>query len=478
MSASGPRPLWTATEAAAAVEGGTTGTWSATGVSIDSRTVAAGDLFIALRGPHHDGHDHVEQALQAGAVGAAVARIPAGIDSGDPRLLRVADTAAALTALGRAARRRTAAKVVAVTGSVGKTSTKEALRLVLSQQGATSASRGNLNNQFGTPLSLARMPADCAYGVFEAGMNHAGELRDLAGLIRPHVAVITNVEPVHIENFASVEGIADAKAELLEGVVEGGAAVLPRDSRHYARLREKAFACGIARVLDFGKAPEAYAHLLDYAVQGSATRVAAVVGERAIAYRIGAPGQHWVLNSLAVLAAIDALGADTGAAALALGDLTAIAGRGQRQTIALPDGGTILLIDDAYNASPPSMRAAFEMLATTAVSRGGRRIAVLGDMLELGADAAAMHATLADDVAAAAIDRVHSCGPLMASLAERLPAPRRGHHAADAAALAPLVLADVRTGDAVLVKGSRGSRMDVVVDSLRGLGQVRVVNGK
>lgn len=470
--------LWTAADAASAVGGRCSGDWAATGVSIDSRTVAAGDLFIALRGPHHDAHGFVAAALQDGAVGAIVERTPEGIDSDDPRLVRVDDSMVALTALARFARSRSAARIVGITGSVGKTSTKEALRLVLSAQGKTSASRGNLNNEIGTPLSLARMPADCKFAVLEAGMNHSGELRTLAELIRPDVVVITNVEPVHIENFASVEAIADAKGELLEGVMPGGAAVLPRESRHFGLLLEKARALGIERIYDFGKAEDAYAHLLDYAIQGSATRVAAVIGERALAYRIGAPGQHWVMNSLAVLAAVDAVGGDPGAAALALGDLSAIAGRGQRQIVSLADGGDILLIDDAYNASPPSMRAAFELLSTATLGRSARRVAVLGDMLELGSAAASLHAGLADDLVASNVDVVHLCGRSMAHLAERLPSGLRGHVAANAEALMPAVLADTRPGDIVLVKGSRGSRMDLIVDGLRGLGQVRVVNGK
>ena len=471
--------LWTAENVAAAVDGQLTdGAWAVCGVSIDSRSVATRDLFIALHGPNHDGHDHVADAFNKGAAGAIVDRTPRDIDADDPRLIRVDDTFEALTALGRAGRTRSNAQIVAVTGSVGKTSTKEALRLVLSQQGRVTASRGNLNNHLGTPLSLARMPADSEYGIFEAGMNHAGELHDLAELIRPDVAVITNVEPVHIENFSSVEAIADAKAELLDGVTANGAAVLPRDSRHYGRLREYAFSRGIGHVLDFGKTQDAYAHYLDYALQGNATRVAAVIGERAIAYRIGAPGQHWVLNSLAVLATMDALGADTGAAALALGDLTAIAGRGQQQNVALPGGGTIVLIDDAYNASPPSMRAAFEMLASTSIGRTGRRIAVLGDMLELGEAAGQLHRDLAVDLKTTNVDLVHTCGPLMENLADALPARQRGQHAAESGWLVPGISADLRPGDVVLIKGSRGSRMDVIVDSLRGLGQVRVVNGK
>ena len=477
MSAGAQRPLWTAAEVAAAVGSHTDASWTASGVSIDSRRLAAGDLFIALHGPRHDGNDHVAAALAAGAAGAVAERPPAGA-ADDPRLILVRDGQAALTALGAAGRARSEAKIIAVTGSVGKTSTKEALRHVLSQQGKTAASQGNLNNEIGMPLSLARMAPDCRWGVFEAGMSHAGELRAIAPLARPHAAVITNVEAVHIENFASVEAIAEAKAELLEGVVEGGAAVLPRDARHFGLLRDKALACGIEHILDFGRSPEAYAHLLDYAIQGTATRVAAVIGERAMAYRIGAPGQHWVMNSLAVLATLDAVGADAGVASLALGDLTAIAGRGQRQLVALPGGGEFLLVDDAYNASPPSLHAAFEILSSLSMGRAARRVAVLGDMLELGRDAAALHAALAADIEANRIDLVHTCGPLMAHLAEKLPASRRGRHAADAQALLPEVVADVRANDIVLVKGSRGSRMEVVVEGLRALGNVRVANGK
>jgi UDP-N-acetylmuramoyl-tripeptide--D-alanyl-D-alanine ligase len=478
MAAADTLPLWTAADAAAAVGGTTAGAWSATGVAIDSRTVAAGDLFVALKGPNHDGHDHVAAALAAGAAGALVARVPGGVVGDDPRLILVADTMAALADLGRAARARTGARIAAVTGSAGKTSTKEALRHALAAQGRTVASRGNLNNEIGAPLSLARMPADCAYGVFEAGMNQAGELARLGALIRPHVAVITNVEPAHIENFPSVEAIADAKAELLTGVVPGGAAVLPRDNRHFGRLRDQAAACGITRIYDFGKSQEAYAHLLDYALQGSATRVAAVVGERALSYRIGAPGQHWVMNSLAVLAAVDAIGGDVGAASLSLGDLSAIAGRGQRQIVALPRGGDFLLIDDSYNANPASMRAALELVSTATLGRQPRRVVVLGDMLELGTAAASLHAGLADDLLASSIDVVHLCGPLMAHLADRLPAAKRGRYAADSAALLAGVMADTRPGDIVLVKGSHGSRMDIIIDGLRGLGHVRVVNGK
>jgi len=310
------------------------------------------------------------------------------------------------------------------------------------------------------------MRADCAYGVFEAGMNRPGELLRLGELIRPDVAVITNVEPVHIENFASVEAVADAKAEILAGVTPGGAAVLPRDSRHYGRLRAPAEQCGISRIYDFGTTQEAFAHLLDYAVQGPATRVAAVIGERALSYRIGAPGRHWVMNSLAVLAAVDAIGADVGAASLSLGDLSAIAGRGQRQVVSLPGGGDFLLIDDSYNASPPSMRAAFELLATATHGDNPRRVAVLGDMLELGAAAASLHAGLADDLLASRIDVVHLCGPLMAHLADRLPAARRGHYAADSAALLAGVVADTRPGDIILVKGSHGSGMHRLAGAL------------
>jgi UDP-N-acetylmuramoyl-tripeptide--D-alanyl-D-alanine ligase len=457
--------LWTATEAQAATGGRLTGPtgWSATGVSIDSRSVAAGDLFVALAGPNHDGHDYVKTAIEGGAACALVHKVPEGCEA--LPLLVVDDTLAGLQALGRAARDRTDARIVAVTGSVGKTSTKEMLALVLSAQGKTHWSVGSFNNHWGVPLSLARMPADCRFGVFELGMNHAGEITPLTAMVRPHVAMVTTVELVHAGHFASVEDIADAKAEIFAGLEPGGTAVLNRDNRHFRRLANAAKLKGAA-LLTFGSHIDADARLLDCAVDPTETAVFALLRDGALSYRIGVPGRHWAMNSLAVLLAAGALGADTEIAARTLADMTPPKGRGERHTVPAP-GGTAELIDESYNASPVSMKAAIATLAAAKPGKGGRRIAVLGDMLELGATSAALHAGIAEAVVAWNIDLVHTAGPLSAALRDALPASRRGAHAEDSATLAPLVKADLRAGDVVMVKGSAGSRMGRVVKALQ-----------
>lgn len=457
--------LWTATEAQAATGGRLTGPadWTASGVSIDSRSVAAGDLFVALAGPNHDGHDYVKAAIEGGAAAALVHKVPEGCE-GLP-LLVVDDTLAGLQALGRAARDRSQARIVAVTGSVGKTSTKEMLALALSAQGKTHWSVGSFNNHWGVPLSLARMPADCRFGVFELGMNHAGEITPLTAMVRPHVAIVTTVELVHAGHFASVEDIADAKAEIFAGLEPGGTAVLNRDNRHFRRLANAAKLKGAA-LLAFGSHIDADARLLDCAVDPTETAVFALLRDRALSYRIGVPGRHWAMNSLAVLLAAGALGADIDAAARALADMAPPKGRGERHPIRVADGSAEL-IDESYNASPVSMKAAIATLAAAKPGKGGRRIAVLGDMLELGATSAALHAGIAEAVVAWNIDLVHTAGPLSAALRDALPASRRGAHAEDSASLAPLVKADLRAGDVVMVKGSAGSRMGRVVKALQ-----------
>lgn len=468
MMAGAASPLWTAAE----LRDATRGRWSATvsgdlpitGVSIDSRTLSRGDLFVALAGPTHDGHDFVAKAFAAGAAAALVHREPAGLPADAP-LLVVDDTMAGLEALGGAARVRTGARFVAVTGSVGKTGTKEALRIALESQAPTYASQGNLNNQWGVPLSLARMPRDTAYGVFELGMNHAGEIRGLTKQVRPHVSVITTIEAAHLEYFGSVEGIADAKAEIFEGMDAAGVAVLNRDNAQYDRLVGKAKSQGLTRIVGFGRHPEAQARLVDCSLHATCSAVtASIMGER-LEYCIAAPGIHWVMNSLAVLAAARAIGADTATAAAALSKVTPPKGRGQRRRIALGTGA-FHLIDESYNASPVAMRAALAVLGRATTGQGGRRIAVIGDMRELGETAPRMHAELAPDVVAADVQLVFTAGPLSAELHAALPPERRGAHAADTDALAPVVAAAVRAGDVVLVKGSLGSRMSVIVDTL------------
>jgi UDP-N-acetylmuramoyl-tripeptide--D-alanyl-D-alanine ligase len=462
--------LWTAQEVATATGGQLSdkppsGDFAADGVSIDSRSLAEGDLFIALQGPNFDGHRFVDAAFAAGAAGALVAQASAAA-----KRVVVGDTQDALTALGRAARARSRARIIAVTGSVGKTGTKEALRLALSDQGLTHASAGSLNNHWGAPLSLARMPREAAFGVFELGMNHPGELAALSPIARPHVAVITTVEPAHLGNFASIEAIADAKAEIFAGVEPGGAAVLNRDNPHYARLAAAARRRGITRVISFGEHGDAAIRMLDARLGPSASVVKASVLGQIVDYRVALPGRHWVMNSLAVLGAVKAVGGDVDAAAAALSRLAGIAGRGRRHRIALA-AGAIDLIDESYNASPASMRAALAVLGAAELGAGeletgGRRIAVLGAMLELGDQSAALHAALAEPLTANRIDLVFTVGGAMERLRDALPAAMRGAHAATASELAAVLKDALRPGDVVTVKGSAGSRMGEIVRSL------------
>jgi len=467
-------PLWCREEVAAATGGSAGAPFSATGVAIDSRTLAPGDLFIAIRGPRVDGHDFVRAAFERGAAAAVVARLPK--DVGARPLVLVSDTQAALDALGRAARARTRAKVAAITGSVGKTGTKEALSLALRRQGKVAASEASFNNQWGVPLSLARMPRDADYGVFELGMNHAGELAPLARLVSPHLAIVTTIEAVHLEFFGNLSRIAEAKAEIFLGL-HGGTAVLNRDNPYYQLLSDRARASGVARIIGFGAHPEAEARLLSFKPSAVGSEVKARIGTAELDYRLGVPGRHWALNSLAALAAVSALGAEVAGAAAALAELAPLKGRGQRHRIR-SEGGSFELIDESYNASPASMRAALEVLAAALPRQGGRRIAVLGDMLELGPTGPELHASLAALIAAHRIDLVFTAGPLMAALDRALPPAVRGGHAESAEALAPLVAEAVKPGDVVAVKGSLGSRMGKVVEALLALDELpSAVNG-
>lgn len=461
--------LWTAAEAAAATRGRAlasaggdwSGGWFATGVSIDSRTVATGDLFVALKGPVFDGHDFAGKAFAAGAAAALVHR---PVEPAGPGLL-VRDTRAGLEDLGRAARARCAGRIVAVTGSVGKTGVKESLYALLSRQGKTYATAGNLNNHWGAPLSLARLPRSAAYGVFELGMSGPGELAPLSRLVRPHIALITTVAPVHVEFFDSVEAVAEAKAEIFQGVAEGGVAILPRDNDHFDLLDARAAEAGIARRISFGVHPEADVRLLASVMDADGSDVTASAFGRRIGFRVGVPGHHWAMNALAMLAAIREIGADADAAAEAMTGLEAPAGRGARRTIRLDDGSFDLL-DESYNASPAAVRAALETLMLANPHGRGRRIAVLGDMRELGDDGPALHAGLAGDLVEANVDLLFAAGPLMRHLYDAVPAARRGCHAADSEALIPSVAAAVQAGDVVCVKGSLGSRMKPVVEAL------------
>ena len=463
-----PRVLWTVDAMAAAMGAQAQGPLppSVPGLSIDSRTVATGEAFFAIA-DKRDGHEFVGSALAAGA-GLAVVALDRGAQfSKDAPLLLVPDVLTALRDLAAAARARTHAKVIAVTGSVGKTGTKEALRLALYKDGETHASVASYNNHWGVPLSLARCPADARYAVLEMGMNHAGEIAPLTRLARPHIALITTIAPVHLEFFGSLTKIADAKAEIFLGIEQpGGVAVLNRDIAQFARLKRRADEAGVARIVSFGEHAKADARLLKCVLHPHCSTVVARIFDAELTYKIGAPGRHLVDNSLAVLATAVLAGADLALAALALSEVKAAAGRGAPIEIEVSDGQA-LVIDESYNANPVSVAAALALLGQAEIGPRGRRIAVLGDMLELGDKGVALHRALAKPVIDNAVDLVFCCGPLMRQLWQALPPSRRGFYAEDSAMLEPQVVAALRAGDVVMVKGSFGSRMGPIVKALQ-----------
>ncbi len=452
-------PLWTSQDLAAALGARPVADVVVTGVSIDSRTVSAGDLFIALIGETGDGHRFVVDALTKGA---AAALVHADVPGADPaRLVRVNDTFAGLQALGRYARARSGAKVVAVTGSVGKTSTKEILRTVLSANGTVHAAEASYNNHWGVPLTLARMPQRSDFAVIEIGMNHVGEIAPLAQLARPHVAVITTVEKVHLGYLGSLQAIADEKAAIFQGVEPDGCAVLPCDSEMFSRLRAALAARPDIRVLGFGRDAGAEARLLDVKLDADGSTVAVRLSGQDISFRLALPGAHMAMNALAALAAVRALGADVGRGAENLARMGQLAGRGLRRDV-LVAGGKVVLLDESYNASAASVRAALTVLKS---QNAARRIAVLGDMRELGEFGPAEHAGLADAVENCA-DLLFACGPLMRHLYEAVPERMRAVHVETSQMLAPIVKAALRAGDAVLVKGSLGTKMKPIVDAI------------
>ena len=463
-------PLWSGLGLVTALQARVSGTpplGGIDGISIDTRTVKAGDLFCAIRGEVHDGHDFVRAAFAAGAAAAVVDEAHALDLAGLPCLYVVDDVLRALERLGAVARARSAARIVAITGSVGKTSVKEALRLVMSDAGPTHASVASFNNHWGVPLTLARLPAEARYGIFEIGMNHAGEITPLVGLVRPQIALVTTVAAAHLEHFASVDEIADAKGEIFSGIVPGGVAIINRDIDTYGRLRGHAEASPARHILTFGDHPEADARLLGCTFLRDGADVSAEVLGQRIDFRLGAPGRHLAINALGVLLAARAAGIDVEAAAASLGRSTAGQGRGARSTLQLADGGTATLIDESYNANPTSMRAALALLAAAEPGAGGRRIAVIGDMRELGAEAERLHADLADDVLAATVDLVHAAGPLSHALFMRLPPEIRGTWGETSAAIEAALLDGIGDGDVVMVKGSNGSRMGPMVAALK-----------
>ena len=467
--------LWSADEIAAATGGKASGgygggDWSVVGISIDSRTVMPGELFIALRGPNHDGHRFVQAALDRGAA-CLVDHVPAKIPETAP-LIKVEDTMAALTALGQAARQRSAARITAITGSVGKTGTKEALRTALAPQAETHASVQSFNNHWGVPLSLSRAPRNSVYEIYELGMNAPGEIAALTSLVRPEVAIITTIAPAHLGRFPSVDAIAEAKAEIFQGLMPGGIAVLNRDNPYFAALKDRALSVDCGRVISFGEKTDADARLLASRLQADGSDVRMELDGVEYRYRIGAPGQHWVINSLAVMAVVSALGADPEKAGEALADFKAPKGRGQRHQIKR-NGGWIELIDESYNANPVSMRAAISLLDKTE----GRRIVALGDMLELGQQSARLHAELAGPLAESQVDRVFTVGSSMRHLHAALPVDQRGVHVDQADMLVPILAGELKAGDTILIKGSLGSAMGQVVDALLSKGGEPSANG-
>lgn len=456
-------PLWTSSEAHEATGGKLTGqAWTASGVSIDTRTLLPGDLFVAIEGLARDGHDFIAAAEEAGAAAVLVSK------PGDARgpCLIVDDTLEAMNALARAARARTSARVTAVTGSVGKTSTKEALLKALAPSGKVHGSELSYNNLWGVPLSLARMPRDTDYGVFEIGMNHAGEIIPLTQMVSPDVAIVTTVAPVHLEFFKDETQIAEAKAEVFSGLKQGGTAIINRDIVHFDLLKKRALEAGAGSVVGFGEHAEAETRLMKVKLHDTCTCVAANIVGIDAAYGIGAAGKHWALNSLAVLSAVQVLGADLAKGALAMRDVAPPKGRGERQQIRLASGGAFTLIDESYNANPASMRAALSTLGASEPGGDGRRIAILGDMRELGETSETLHRALAPDLKAAELKLLFCCGPHMAALWNEVRDTVEGAHAELSGDLIRPVVRAVRNGDIVTIKGSLGTNMAPIVSAL------------
>ena len=470
--------LWTAQDAAVATGGKAHGDWVANGVSIDTRTIQAGDLFVALKDVR-DGHDFVAMALDKGAAAALVTHRPDGV-ADDAPLLVVDDVLTALEAMGRAARARTDAKVIGVTGSVGKTSTKEMLRTVLTPQGKTHVAEASYNNHWGVPLTLARMPVDTDYAVIEIGMSNPGEIAPLAQMAQPHVVMITTVAAAHLEAFKDVSGIAVEKSAIMDGLIAGGAAVLNADIPTAGILTEKAQAVG-AKIIGFGAHADDW-QATDVRLVDDATVVCATHQGVEYLFKLGLPGRHFAMNAVGCLAVVDAIGADAGQAARDIAAWAPPGGRGTREVIVLdvtqPDD-TLDLIDDAFNANPTSMTASLEILAAATPRDNvgcivkGRRIAILGDMLELGPSGREMHRAIAHDTFLQSLDIVHCVGPSMAHLYAALPEGQRGEHTDDADAMMAQIGRLIDAGDVVLVKGSKGSKVSRVVDAIRKLGHRR-----
>ncbi len=443
--------LWNSADAQSATLGKASQPFAVNGLSIDTRTLQEGDLFVALQGDNRDGHDFVRAAFEAKAGAALVTHAPEGVTG---PLLTVAHTQRGLEDLARAARTRSNAKILGVTGSAGKTTTKEILRHALGALGRTHCSAASYNNHWGVPLSLAGLPADAQYGIFEIGMNHFGEIRNLVSFVRPHVALITTIAPAHLEFFGNCDAIADAKSEIFEGLVPGGAALIPADSPYADRLASRAAQARVGRLVRFGNTGEA--KLLSFTADGEGMRIKADIMGQMVDCYVGAPGAHIAANAVGALAAVALVEGDVLNAASGLKNFTALKGRGARFA-----AGDVTVIDESYNANPASMAAALALLAAAK----GRKIAVLGDMLEMGPGD--HHAALAAPISQAKTDLVFASGPEMKALWNALPASQRGGYAENSAALAPQLLGALRPGDTILVKGSFGSKMSVIVEALK-----------
>lgn len=462
--------LWTADALVDAMGGRPLGPMpeAISGISIDSRSLQPGDAFFAIKGEAMDGHDFATAAIKAGAGVLVVAegKLPSLGRLTAPMIV-VQDVLAALEKLGVAARERSKAKIIAVTGSAGKTTTKEALRHVLSAVGKVHASAQSFNNHWGVPLTLARMPDDCDYAVFEIGMNHPGEIRPLVKMVRPHVGIVTLIAAAHLGFFKNLDEIAKAKAEIFEGIEPGGAALLNRDDGRWKLLDKMAHAAGVEHVFGFGENARSTYKLTKCELHADHSDITARIGGQDIVARIGAPGRHMVQNVLAVLGAAHLVEADIGKVAEALADLSAERGRGKRHVLRHP-GGPITLIDESYNANPASMSAAMALLNATPVSGEGRRIAVLGDMLELGEHSAKLHAALADLIVGTETRKVFLGGPEMRALADILPDEIEADYRAGAEDLKPVLLSALKPGDVVMIKSSKGIGFSKLVDALLG----------
>ena len=460
--------LWTSADLIAAMHGRPFGSLPAgiTGISIDSRTVAKGEAFFAIKGERVDGHDFASLAAANGAALLVVseAKLPALGRLTVPMIV-VPDVLKALVDLGCAARDRTAARIIAVTGSVGKTTTKEMLRRALAPSGAVHASAASFNNHWGVPLTLARMPETTAYGVFEIGMNHPDEIRPLVAMVRPHVAIVTTVAAAHLGNFSDIGEIAAAKAEIFEGVVAGGHALINRDNDQFKALEKAAQAADVAHVHTFGAHTKAEYRLIEYTSGAEGSVLWAAIGGQTLEIPMGAPGRHIAENAVAVLGAVHLAGADVEKAMLALSTMEPEKGRGRRHVLK-KGKGTFVLIDDSYNANPASMRAAIALLRDTLPPEGGRQIAVLGDMLEMGESSATVHADLARPLAEAGIGHVWLAGPDMAALRDALAGEVRCEYRPDVDALLPEVVGWVRPGDVLVVKSSKGTGFSRIVEAL------------